>query len=308
MWSSASRRLGAGALPVPGPAHRRCHGRSALCAADRGRRHCAHRHLRAQWLDRQHCWRRSVSRSPSRRSASSSHWSSSACPSSCAPCSRCSRRSTARSRRRPRRSAPSGCGPSCASCFPPLLPALTHRLRAGLRARRRRVRLGHLHRRQHPLRLRDRAAADRHQARGVRLCRRHGHRHDHAGHFLRHAAGRSTRCRPGAAGARRCLTSSLAARTPRAADRRSPNSAAAAADRRSRCCSRHVPGPAAGDGLHRGFAKGVGVYLEALAEPDALSAIRLTLLVAAIAVPLNLVFGLAAAWAIAKFEFRGKHS
>ena len=43
-----------------------------------------------------------------------------------------------------------------------------------------------------------------------------------------------------------------------------------------------------------------------LAEPDTLSAIRLTLLVAAISVPLNLVFGVAAAWAIAKFEFKGK--
>ena len=52
--------------------------------------------------------------------------------------------------------------------------------------------------------------------------------------------------------------------------------------------------------------KGVGAYLAALVEPDALAAIRLTLLVAAIAVPLNLVFGVAAAWAIAKFEFRGK--
>ena len=51
---------------------------------------------------------------------------------------------------------------------------------------------------------------------------------------------------------------------------------------------------------------GVGVYWEALQDPDALAAIRLTLLVAAIAVPLNLVFGVSAAWAIAKFEFRGK--
>ena len=52
--------------------------------------------------------------------------------------------------------------------------------------------------------------------------------------------------------------------------------------------------------------KGIGVYWSALAEPDALAAVRLTLLAAAIAVPLNLVFGVAAAWAIAKFEFRGK--
>ena len=52
--------------------------------------------------------------------------------------------------------------------------------------------------------------------------------------------------------------------------------------------------------------KGVETYLAALVEPDALAAIRLTLLVAAIAVPANLVFGVAAAWAIAKFDFRGK--
>jgi sulfate transport system permease protein len=52
--------------------------------------------------------------------------------------------------------------------------------------------------------------------------------------------------------------------------------------------------------------KGTGAYLEALKEPDAWSAIRLTLITAAIAVPLNLVFGVAAAWCIAKFEFRGK--
>ena len=52
--------------------------------------------------------------------------------------------------------------------------------------------------------------------------------------------------------------------------------------------------------------KGWGAYLEAFQEPDAWAAIRLTLITAAIAVPLNLVFGVAAAWSIAKFEFRGK--
>ena len=52
--------------------------------------------------------------------------------------------------------------------------------------------------------------------------------------------------------------------------------------------------------------KGLGTYLEALKEPDAWSAIQLTLVAAAISVPLNLVFGVAAAWAIAKYEFWGK--
>ena len=51
---------------------------------------------------------------------------------------------------------------------------------------------------------------------------------------------------------------------------------------------------------------GAGAFLTAIVEPDALAAIRLTLLVAAIAVPLNLAFGLCASWAIAKFEFQGK--
>ena len=52
--------------------------------------------------------------------------------------------------------------------------------------------------------------------------------------------------------------------------------------------------------------QGWGAYLAAFDDPDAWSAIRLTLLAAAIAVPVNVVFGVAAAWAIAKFEFRGK--
>jgi len=52
--------------------------------------------------------------------------------------------------------------------------------------------------------------------------------------------------------------------------------------------------------------KGFDAFLEALKEPDAWSAIKLTFLITAIAVPLNLVFGVCAAWAIAKFEFRGK--
>lgn len=54
------------------------------------------------------------------------------------------------------------------------------------------------------------------------------------------------------------------------------------------------------------FKKGWELYLAAIVEPDALSAIWLTLLVAAIALPVNLVFGVAAAWAITKFQFRGK--
>ncbi len=54
------------------------------------------------------------------------------------------------------------------------------------------------------------------------------------------------------------------------------------------------------------FRKGIGAYLESFRDPAAIAAIKLTLITAGIAVPLNLVFGLAAAWSIAKFEFRGK--
>jgi sulfate transport system permease protein len=54
------------------------------------------------------------------------------------------------------------------------------------------------------------------------------------------------------------------------------------------------------------FRRGFGAYFATFRDPDAISAIRLTLLTAAIAVPANLVFGVAASWAIAKFQFRGK--
>ncbi|MGQ0621314.1 MAG: sulfate ABC transporter permease subunit CysW [Panacagrimonas sp.] len=52
---------------------------------------------------------------------------------------------------------------------------------------------------------------------------------------------------------------------------------------------------------------GLGTYVEALSEPDALEAIKLTLLVAIIAVPLNMVFGVVAAWSVTKHQFRGKN-
>ena len=58
--------------------------------------------------------------------------------------------------------------------------------------------------------------------------------------------------------------------------------------------------------FHEALKKGWEVYLAAIVDDDALSAVRLTLIAAAVSVPLNLVFGIAAAWAIAKFEFRGK--
>jgi sulfate transport system permease protein len=58
--------------------------------------------------------------------------------------------------------------------------------------------------------------------------------------------------------------------------------------------------------FYEGLKKGWDAYLSAIVDEDAISAIKLTLITAAIAVPLNLVFGVAASWCIAKFEFRGK--
>ena len=55
------------------------------------------------------------------------------------------------------------------------------------------------------------------------------------------------------------------------------------------------------------FSKGIAVYFKSLSDPNALAAIRLTLLTAIIAVPLNVIFGIAASWAIAKFDFFGKN-
>jgi sulfate/thiosulfate transport system permease protein len=54
------------------------------------------------------------------------------------------------------------------------------------------------------------------------------------------------------------------------------------------------------------FSEGIGAFFDGITEKDAVAAIKLTLIVAAISVPANLIFGLAASWAIAKFEFRGK--
>src|SRR5687768_5706990 len=58
--------------------------------------------------------------------------------------------------------------------------------------------------------------------------------------------------------------------------------------------------------FYQAFSKGWALYKESLIDPNTIAAIKLTLFIAAVSVPLNLVFGLAASWAIAKFEFRGK--
>ncbi|HEX7858885.1 MAG TPA: sulfate ABC transporter permease subunit CysW [Verrucomicrobiae bacterium] len=58
--------------------------------------------------------------------------------------------------------------------------------------------------------------------------------------------------------------------------------------------------------FYQAFSKGWALYKESLIDPNTIAAIKLTLFIAAVSVPLNLIFGLAASWAIAKFEFRGK--
>lgn len=58
--------------------------------------------------------------------------------------------------------------------------------------------------------------------------------------------------------------------------------------------------------LTQGLANGIGAFWDAISEPDAISALKLTLFATAISVPLNLAFGLAAAWCVTKFEFTGK--
>lgn len=58
--------------------------------------------------------------------------------------------------------------------------------------------------------------------------------------------------------------------------------------------------------IFKAFSKGIAAYWAALSEPDALAAIKLTVLTAVVTVPLNTVFGVAAAWAITRFEFKGK--
>lgn len=58
--------------------------------------------------------------------------------------------------------------------------------------------------------------------------------------------------------------------------------------------------------FYEAFKQGVEVYFQALIDPDTLAAVKLTLIAAGISVPLNVIFGIAAAWAIAKFDFKGK--
>ena len=216
----------------------------------------------------------------------------------------------ARSRRPPPRSAPTASRPSPACILPRPAPAiLTGFALAFARAVGEYGSVifiaGNM-----PLRLGDRAAADRHQARGIQLCRRHRDRRvmlvisfvmllviNLLQAWSRRALWLTSRS---------CSPTRRHTRPSRSPTTEQPLAQLAADGDRLRLPGA-LPAAAAGRRLRRGAsARASAPICEALAEPDTLSAIRLTLLVAAIAVPLNLVFGVAAAWAIAKFEFKGK--
>jgi ABC-type sulfate transport system permease component len=179
-----------------------------------------------------------------------------------------------------------------------------HRLRPRLRTRGGRVRERHLHRRQHADGERDRAAADRHPAGAVRLCRRRRDWSCDAAVVLRHPAG----AQPGAAraAARRVSASRPATRVSafRNATEDAPWARWLIASVALLLGVLLLGLPLAAVFVEA-LRRGIPVALAALADEDTLAAIRLTLLVAAIAVPLNTLGGIAAAWCVAKHDFRG---
>src|SRR5262249_34798208 len=184
--------------------------------------------------------------------------------------------------------------------------SLAHRVCAGLCACRRRVRLRHLHRRESPQRVGDRAASDRHSARGIPLRRRDRDRRCDVGGFV-HRAVRDQRAAALVGATRRRATMSLDSAP-------APRLDACADPRATRWIIIAVTVSVLGifvvlpliNVFVQAFSKGWQAYGAALATADALAAIRLTLLVAAISIVLNLVFGIIAAWAITKYSFPGK--
>ena len=197
--------------------------------------------------------------------------------------------------------------------MPALWPGAADRLRARLRPRGRRIRLGDLHRRQQPLQDRDRAAADRHQAGGILLLRRDDDRRADADRIIPGPACDQPDPELEPAEIWRCLTKPS---PPPALPGASAIRFRPVTMERKRVRVALILVSLAFLGLFlvmpvvavfvEAFRGGMPAFAEAIFEPDAAAAIRLTLLVAAISVPCNLVFGLAASWAIAKFDFKGK--
>src|SRR5690606_833880 len=213
--------------------------------------------------------------------------------------------------------------PPCGIADPAPRPA--HRLCPGLRPGGGGVRLGDLHRRQYSLCLGDHPVDDHHPAGAIRLHRCHRHRRGDAGGVLRPAVGdkrpaglgrQAHREEPLMAGAATALLRGARDLGPHARVR-GTRFERTIATRESTWIKWTILGvsltfftvfiflPLVAVFVEA-LRKGLEVYWKALVEPDALAAVKLTLIAAAISVPLNLVFGAAAAWTIAKFEIRGK--
>src|SRR5690606_6397263 len=299
-------RVDAGALLVSGPAARRRDHRPALRAADGGLRHRARDRLRAARVARplaraaRHPGGLLVAR---RRRGADADRPAVRRPIRAARAGRA--RSHARGSGRVARREP-------LDDFPPRAAArrragARYRLHARARPRHRRVRLRDLHRRQPADADGDHAAADRHEARAVRLSRRSGARARDADHVLR-AAARDQRDAGLARAAREGARLMTPPAAPRAVERTlSARLVRAALITVSLAFLTIILVVPVVSVVGYALSQGIGFYLDALRTPDALAAIRLTLLTAAVVVPLNTVFGVAAAWLIAKFDFRGRN-
>src|SRR5688572_20415279 len=184
---------------------------------------------------------------------------------------------------------------------------MADRVCAGVCSRRWRVRVGRVHFGQHAHAHGDFAAADHHKARAVRLCRCHRYSHRDAAHFIHFAAHgqRAARLEQPEAGALMAHVQTGRTRDPKKgltepAPIRWLLTAVALG---FLFLFLAVPLAAV---FTEAFRLGWAAYLNAIREPDAMAALTLTLTAAAIAVPANLIFGVAAAWTIGKFQFRGK--
>src|SRR5581483_4760761 len=307
-------RVDARALRIPGAQAHGCDDRPAVCPADGRLRHCAHGGLREQRLARPipgHGRYPCCVHPPRRHPGDDTH--------------RDALRGAHRAARTPRGPTGSGgCGGDARSRALVRVPQSdrtrgaardAHGLYARLRTRARGVRLDHFHLGQPPDEDRDHAASHRHPPGGVRLPGRGCSRLRHACRIVRDpsrdqpAAGLGTGSHGPegtmtAAGAQPGSLEELATRPGRetllsALARRSLIGIAVA------FLAALLLAPLAVVFV-TAFGHGVQVYLRAFADPDTQAAIRLTLLTALVVVPANPAFGLAAAWAIAMFDFRGK--
>src|SRR6185437_3058633 len=294
--------VGAGALSLSGTPTAGRAGRPAVRLADRGRGHRADRAVRAERLagagircvrraDRVHAARRRHRDGVRRVPVRGAHAATGAA---------IARPRHGRGRRKPGRAQLADLhagGPADAGS------GAAYRFRVGAGARGKRIRLGDLHRRQHADAHRDRAAADRAEAGTVRLRRRGGAGCGDAGLFLRDAGGAvvAAALEPALGGgvAMNAIVLPRTSMSPRKLQRALLILVAVAFMLVFLLLPLAVVFTEALD-------KGAQTFVAAITQSEAWSSIRLTLLVAALVVPLNTVFGIAASWAMARFAFRGK--